>query len=265
MTTTETEPPVDYGLWKALAWCGLVFMTVFVVLWGVLSGNIPPFSPDADGAAVKQHYIENRLPIMIGMSICLTVTSCYMAWSCAISQVMRRVEGRYPLLSNLEMMGGTITAAPITVACGIWLTAAHESLTLPGETLHMMYWLGWLIIDLAYAVTSFQIAAISIVFMRDKREKPLVHPWVCWWGWVTVASFFPVNIIPFVTTGPFAFNGSFNFWIAFPTWFVWCPALSYYILKAIPRIKAEDEAAAAAGQAPGADDDYPVRGQVAQA
>jgi hypothetical protein len=97
--------------------------------------------------------------------------------------------------------------------------------------------------DLAYMVTTFQIAAISIACLRDKREKPLVPPFVSWWGWVTVASFFPVNLIPFMSTGPFAWNGSFNFWIAFFTWFIWCPLLSTYIIKGIGRIKAEDEAA----------------------
>ena len=45
------------------------------------------------------------------------------------------------------------------------------------------------------------------------------------------------------TTGPLAFNGVISFWIAFFTWFFWIPALSYYIIKAIARLQAEDEAA----------------------
>jgi len=234
---------MDYRTWKMLGYCGLIFMATFIVFWGILAGNIPPFSPNADPMQVKQHYLDHALSIEIGMSVCLTVTSFYMAWGCAISQVMRRIEGQNSFLSNLEMMGATITAAPIMTACAIWLTAAHEVSNLSPETMHMLYWFGWLLIDLAYMVTSFQIAAISIVFMRDKREKPLVPSWVCWWGWVTFASFFPVCLIPFVTTGPFAFNGSFTFWIAFFTWFIWCPSLSYYVIKAVDRLKAEDAAA----------------------
>ncbi|WP_028935694.1 hypothetical protein [Pseudonocardia spinosispora] len=239
---------VDYRTWKMLAWCGPIFMGTFVVFWGILAGNIPPFSPAASAVEVKEHYLQNSTSIMIGMSVCLTVTSFYMAWGCAISQVMRRVHTGDSHLASIEMMGATITAAPIMTACAIWLTAAHEVQALSPEIMHMLYWFGWLLIDLAYMVTSFQIAAISIVFMRDKREKPLVPAWVSWWGWVTFASFFPVSLIPFVTTGPFAFNGSFNFWIAFFTWFIWCPSLSFYIIKAIPRLKAEDEAAAALGR-----------------
>ena len=76
------------------------------------------------------------------------------------------------MLSKLEMMGGTITCAPLMVACAIWLTARTRDPQhgIPGIA-HMLYWMGWLLIDLAYFVTSLQIAAVSVVFIRDKRER----------------------------------------------------------------------------------------------
>jgi hypothetical protein len=231
----------DYLSWKFLAWCGPVFMAAFVFLWGVLARNLPPFPPSATPLEVKAHYVDHSLAIMIGMSVCLTLTACYMAWGGAVSQVMNRVEGPSGILSKLEFMGATITCAPIMTACAVWLTAAHEAAALSPEVLHLLYWLGWLLIDLAYLVTSFQIGAVSLVFMRDKRAVPLVPSWVCWWGWVTLASFFVVNAIPFVSTGPLAFNGVISFWVAFFTWFIWCPSLSYYVIRAIGRLKAEDE------------------------
>jgi hypothetical protein len=236
--------PTDYRSWKFLACCGYIFMAAFFFLWGILGRNISPFPPSASPQAVWDHYKDLRLPIMIAMSVCLTMCAFYMAWSVAIAKVMERIEGPNGIFSKLEMMGGTITAAPLMVACAIWLTAAHEIDNIDPGTAHLLYWFGWLLIDLAYFVTSFQIAACSIVFMRDKREKKLVPDAVSWWGWVTFVSFFAVSAIPFVTTGPLAFNGVISFWIAFFTWFLWVPSLSYFIVKAIGRIKAEDEAAA---------------------
>lgn len=235
--------PTDFNSWKFLAWMGPLFLVAFFGLWGLLAGNIPPFSPNATPDEVRAHYLDNRLPILIGMSVCLTLTACYMAFSVATSRVMERIEGSGGLWSKIEMMGGTITCAPIMTACAMWLTAAHEAQYLDAGVVHMLYWMGWLLIDLAYLVTSFQIAGASIVFMRDKRAEKLVPDVVSWWGWVTVASFFVVNAIPFVTTGPLAFNGVISFWIAFFTWFFWIPGLSYYVIKAIDRIKAEDLAA----------------------
>src|SRR5215471_19090142 len=81
----------DYRSWKFLAWMGPVFLGAFFGLWGLLAGNIPPFPPSADPQTVWQHYADNRVSIMIGMSVCLTLTSCYMAWSVAISRVMERI------------------------------------------------------------------------------------------------------------------------------------------------------------------------------
>jgi hypothetical protein len=180
---------------------------------------------------------------MIGMSVCLTMTAFYMVWSVAVSRVMERIEGAGGVWSKMELMGGTITCAPIMTACAIWLTAAHEIDNINPGMAHTLYWFGWLLIDLAYFVTSWQIAGASIVFMRDKREKKLVPDVVSWWGWITIASFFVVSAIPFVNTGPLCFNGVISFWIAFFTWFFWIPGLSYYVIKAIPRLQAEDAAA----------------------
>jgi hypothetical protein len=235
--------PTDYKIWKVLAWTGPVFLFAVFVLWGIVAHNMPPFPASATPDEVKAHFQEFRLPLLIALSICVTMTAFYMSWSVAVARVMERIEGAGGVLSKLEMMGGTITCAPVMVTLAIWLTAAHEAQYLPAGVVHMLYWMGWLLFDLAYFVTSLQIAAISITFMRDKREKKLVPDAVSWWGWVTFASFFAVSAIPFVTTGPLAFNGVISFWIAFFTWFFWIPSLSYFIIKAVDRIKAEDEAA----------------------
>ena len=240
----ELSPyPTDYTSWKVMAWMGPVFLVAFFCLWGLLARNISPFPAWAEPQAVWDHYKNLRLPIMIGMSVCLTLTACYMVWSVAVSRVMERIEGAGGLWSKMEMLGGTITCAPIMTACAIWLTAAHEIDNITPGMAHTLYWFGWLLIDLAYFVTSWQIAGASIVFMRDKREKKLVPNIVGWWGWITILSFFVVSAIPFVYTGPLAFNGVISFWIAFFTWFFWIPGLSYFIIKAIPRLQAEDAAA----------------------
>jgi hypothetical protein len=247
--TAGGPPPfgTDYKIWKAMAWCGPIFLLAVFVLWGIVARNMPPFPPSATGEEVKAHFQEFRTPLLIALSVCLTMTAFYMAWSIAVSRLMETIEGRGGILSKLEYLGGTITVAPVTITMAIWLTAAHEVNNLSPEIMHMLYWFGWLTFDLAYFVTSLQIAAVSIVFARDKRVKKLVPSPVVWWGWVTFASFFSVSAIPFVTTGPLAFNGVISFWIAFFSWFFWIPSLSYFVIKGIDRVKAEEAAAARVG------------------
>ena len=235
----------QFGSWKFLAWTGPIFFIGFFCMWGLRADNFPPMAASTPAEEMWQHYKDGQFNIMLGMSLCMVLGACYMTFGAAVSRVMRRIEGPDGMWANLEMMGATITYCPIVVACGIWLTCAMQVDLLSPSAVQTMYYVGWMIIDLAYMVTSFQIIAAAVVFLKDKREKKLVPSWVSWWGFVTVASFFPVSLVPFFKDGPFAFHGMFNFWIAFPTWYIWIVSMSIFIIKAVNRIEIEDGAAEA--------------------
>lgn len=235
--------PTDYKSWKLLAWAGPFFVGTFVVLFGLVAGNLPPFPADADPQAVWQNYADNRMRIMIGLSLFLTTAVAYLPFSAAVAKVMERIEGPGGVWAHLERLGATITFAPPLVACVLWIGAAHNVQTIDPGTAHLLYWMGWFLVDLGYAVTSLQIAAVSIVFMQDKRINKLVPDAVSWLGRVTFATFFVVLGVPFFTTGPLAFDGLLSFWVAYPMWFIWITVLSYFIIKAVDRLKAEDAAA----------------------
>src|SRR5271163_4341685 len=103
ISTARNVSPLrtDYTPWKILSWMGPLFLALFVVLWGFLGHNMPPFSPNATPAEVKSHFVELRLPLLIGMSVALTITAFYMAWSVAIARVMEHVEGPSGVFSKL--------------------------------------------------------------------------------------------------------------------------------------------------------------------
>src|ERR1700731_5306539 len=83
----------DYTSWKVMAWTGFAFITAFFCLWGLLARNISPFPAWAEPQAVWDHYKNLRLPIMIGMSVCLTLTAGFKVWSVPGSRVMAGDEG----------------------------------------------------------------------------------------------------------------------------------------------------------------------------
>ena len=60
----------------------------------------------------------------------------------------------------------------------------------------------WLLINLAYAVTTVQMIAMGVAFLKDKRPKPLFPRWLSWFGiWVGVSFAFEL-LLPFFKTGP---------------------------------------------------------------
>ena len=232
----------DYGVWKFLAWCGPACLVIFLGSWGILAQNFPPVGADLSPLEIAAHYRNNNIALVTGLSIAILAWGFYYAWGAAIAQVIRRVDGPDSILANLEAMGATITAVCPLIACAIWVTIAVEASILAPETIHAMYFMGWVFIDMTYIVTSFQLLAVSIAFLRDSRERPLIPAWACWWGFFTCVSWFPLSLISFFKTGPFAFHGLFNFWVAFGTYFSWSCLMSIFIIKAVSRLQREEAA-----------------------
>ena len=142
VTCRPTRPTTGRGRFSR----GPCLLFLFFGLWGFWR-NMPPFPASATPDEVWQHYRTSGCRLLIGMSVCLTMTAFYMSWSVAVARVMERIEGPGGVLSKLEMMGGTITCAPVMLACAIWLTAAHEVNNLDPGIMHMLYWFGWLLFD----------------------------------------------------------------------------------------------------------------------
>jgi hypothetical protein len=236
--------PIDYKSWKFMIWMGPLFALTFFVLWGYLAGNFPPFPASSSAQQIWQHYHDHRLSILIGTSVAFTFTGLYVVWNVGISRVMERIEGVGGIWSKVEVLGEVMILVAIMLAFIMWLGAAYSVDVIDPATVYALHWMGWMALDLPYIAGTFAIGAVSIVFAKDRRETPLVPRWLCWWGWFTVIVFFPVSAIPFVKSGPLAYNGLISWWVALIPWGVWMFLLSYYLLKAIDRLKAEDAARA---------------------
>jgi hypothetical protein len=169
----------------------------------------------------------------------MTFAVSYCVWGLAIAKVMEHVVGKDSILVELEKWGAGLTVVPLLVSSAFWLTGAFRPDALPDSTLQLMYDMAWLLIDVAYAVTSVQMFALGVAFLHDRRAMPLVPKWLAWYGIWVGFMFIAECLMPFFKSGPFSRNGLLNFWIEFPIWFVWCPTLSYFLVKAIGRIEAE--------------------------
>ncbi|MBI2963114.1 MAG: DUF4386 family protein [Deltaproteobacteria bacterium] len=231
-----------FRYWRLCAWAGPLFLVTFVIFWGILGRNIPPLSPASTEAEVARHFIENANRFRLGFGAAMTFAVLYFVWTVAIFVVMQRMEGDNHVLSYLNLTGGLATVCFVTISCSFWLTASFRPEREPAIQ-QLLYDLGWLTIDMCYCCTTVQMIAMSVLFLTDQREEPLFPKWLGWYTIWVAFIFFVLLILPFVKTGPFAWNGMFNFWVAFFAWFIWIQAQSMFVFKAITRL--EREAAAA--------------------
>jgi hypothetical protein len=131
----------------------------------------------------------------------------------------------------------------------MWATCAVLVDQVSPESIKVIHTMTWFIFDCTYMITTIQMVALGLFTVLNKRQT--MFP--AWAGWVTAAigiGFVPLTIMPFVTEGPFALPGLWNFWIIFSGWiFAFFGVYSFYILKHVYKSKEEQTRAAGLLQA----------------
>jgi hypothetical protein len=159
--------------WQYLsAWCGPLFLLTFVFFWGWVGHNLPPAGPNLSAAQIALHYQQHSVGIRIGFVFSVVIMCFYMPWSAVLSARLAKLEGKVPLMSFLQLIGGALTVMVVSMSATFWIVAAFRRERDPQLT-QMLHDLGWLTIDQLYACTTFQMVAAAIGRHLPER-RPLV-------------------------------------------------------------------------------------------
>src|SRR5690606_8878501 len=161
------------------AWCGPAFLITFVVFWGIIGQNLPNPSPALSATELAARYAENLSAIRLGFIVSLITVVLYLPWTALLSAQMERIEGGFPVMAKLQLLGGGLTVMVVSFSAMFWVAAAFRPEQSP-EITRMLSDLGWLCIDLQYACTTLQMIAAALVGLADKRSVPLFPRWVCY-------------------------------------------------------------------------------------
>jgi hypothetical protein len=160
------------------AWCGPAFLVTFVLFWGVLGHNIPNPSPALSAGDLAARYTDNLNEIRLGFIVSLIMVVLYLPWTALLTAEMSRIEGRFPVLSFLQLIGGALTVMVVSFSATFWAVAAFRPERSP-ELIQLLSDTGWLSIDLQYACTTLQMVALALVCLADKRKTPLLPNRAC--------------------------------------------------------------------------------------
>jgi hypothetical protein len=149
------------------------------------------------------------------------------------------------VLSFLELAGGILTGWLLSFVPALWATCAFLHGQVDAGTIKSLHVLGWIIYDCTYMITTMQMVGLGLWTILNKRQR--MFP--VWAGWASIAigtSFVALVLMPFVTDGPFAVGGIWNYWIVFGTWLLaFFAVYNYYVLKHV--YKSGEERARDAG------------------
>lgn len=225
----ETKRLIQMGI----AWCGPAFVVGYLVFWAVLGHNLPPpnFVGMTPEQLISEYYGKYQNEISIGMIGCCVVGLIYLPWSCLLASMLKDSDGSLGVLSFMELTGGALTAWLLAFCPAMWAACAMYANSIDPGIIKFMHSLTWYIYDCTFMITSVQLTGLGLYTVFNRQQT--IFP--AWAGWCAIAVgiiFLPLVLIPFVSGGPFAVGGSWNFYIVFGTWlFGFFAPYSYFMMK----------------------------------
>ncbi len=230
------------------ACCGPAFLVTFVFFWGILGNNIPNPSPSLSAEELALRYQNNLGEIRLGFIISMISVCLYLPWCSYLSARLQQIEGKFPTLANLQLIGGALTVMVVSFSACFWAIAAFRPEGNP-ELIQFATDSGWLIIDLQYACTTLQMVAFALCVLSDKKGQaagtPLMPNWACYLTIFCAVSFFPASLTGVLKTGPFAWDGVMSYYFPYFCWLCWETIASYFMIKDVRRRIRESKSSSA--------------------
>lgn len=197
---------------------------VFVANW------FPPIDPALDAQAIAQLYQENTNRYRFGGLLVAFSAAFFWPFGVAISEQMKRVEGyRHHPMSSLQLASVTGTVWAILFPGIIWMVAAYRPDRAP-EITQVLNDMGWIIFIGTVAPGLIQLLAIGFCALNQSKDAPVFPPWFGFFNLWFATGFLAGTLVPFVTDGPFAWDGLISFWLAATFFFGWI-LITWYVVR----------------------------------
>jgi len=222
-------------------WAGPLFCLLFAIGMVPLAQFIPP--PEASDSAreIVELYTENTDRLRAGLVLMMIGAAFVAPWAAAITVQMKRIEGRHSPLAWTNLACGAVNVLVVLLPVMIMIAASFRP-ERDAETTQAFNDLAWILFVMNFAPVFVQQLAIGIAAFTDSAGK--VFPrWVGYFNVWCAVLLLPAVLIPFFKTGPFAWHGIFEFWLAAVVFFGWVVVMTVVTLRAIG-LQADEEPAA---------------------
>ena len=80
-------------------------------------------------------------------------------------------------------------------------------------------------------ITTVQMVGAGLYALSDHSDSPVFPKWTGYWAIAGGLSYIPLTVISHVTSGPFAWNGLWNYWTVWTAWVTWFAIDNFYIMR----------------------------------
>jgi hypothetical protein len=211
--------------------CGPLNQLVWLLtLWPAMH-FLPPPAPSLSADAITHLYFSNTIGMKLGAIGALFASALTAAFYGTISAQMRRMEGATPVWTYVQMMTGLFSLVGFVTCSILWAGCAYRLNRSP-ELILMMNDISWML-DIMVAPPAFlQFLAIGFAILGDKNTQPVYPRWLAYVSFWAGLLFLPGVLACLFTSGPFAWNGLFSFWVPLVAFGVWINCIFLSMLKA---------------------------------
>lgn len=232
MTTTTST-----GFDRLCVWCGPACLGFFAIAL-VAAGFIPPWSPALGVDEVVARYREDATRIRVGMGFLLVGGMFYALFTAAISSQMRRIAGVSHSLVYGQLAAGSFACLTFLVPAIFFLVTAYRP-ERPAELTYLMNDLSWIAFIIPWPPFMAQYYSFAFAVLADRSVQPLFPRWLGFMNLWAPILFVCGLVVPFLKTGPFAWNGLFPFWVPGVVFGIWFIAMTKHLLRALRRPESE--------------------------
>ncbi|MCX2930093.1 hypothetical protein ORI20_07400 [Mycobacterium sp. CVI_P3] len=217
---------------RAAGWSGAGVLVLMAFGFVGLARFFPPPSPALSADQTTAIIIGHATTIRWGMIVTMVAAVLLGIFAVSIAVQMRRIEGRFPILSMTEFGLGMLFVLEFLYLLFFWQTATFRADRDPQliELLNDMAWIPFVGLTGTAAV---QVAAFGVAILIDRRPVPVFPRWLgygnLWVALIFCAGTFNV----FFKTGPLAWNGVLSWWLPVVVFALWLIVVTVYLRRAI--------------------------------
>jgi hypothetical protein len=230
----------NYKVQLWLAASGIFAVFLYVIGWGYLGRCAPPWIPKASMSAQEfyEFYRDNSTRIMWGQTIATFAAGVFMAFCCQVSAQMWQREKHGHVLALIQLMGGVLTGVAGLVGGMLWCTLGEFAGQLDPAFVKFFHFLTWYVFDGTYFVTVLEFGGIGLMGLLDDDPNPLFSRRMGVIGVVLAVSYVSLALLPFDHTGAFSYDGLWNWYFIWFTFFFYCIWIAVSCIKDLKRQQA---------------------------
>lgn len=225
---------------RLCAWSGPLLVVVFSLGYWPVAHLIPPPSPDLSADQIARFFADNAMRIRTGLVIGVFGSAMCYPWAAVIAVQLRRIEGRWAVLSLTQLGSGLILGLIFMYPMVLLGVAAYRPLEIDTQITQVVNDMAWIALIWVGPPTGIQALAIAIATLRDKRSVPVFPRWVGYFNIWCALLFLPGLACIYVRRGPLAWNGVISFWIVLAAFTVWLFVMTRVLFLAIAQQEREE-------------------------